>query len=396
MPGSFVILGAAQAILWTCIFLVVYVWFGYPLLLWVLTRAIGMRKAITPATDATLPPSATIVVAVHNEEAALTAKLENCLRLSYPPDRLRVIVASDGSTDGTLRIASEFARRYPNVRALAHERRVGKSVAQNGAVRLSNDDIILFSDVDTALDAHFLERIARPFADSRVGCVTGVLRWTNPDASAVAQGGDFYWRYEHFLWDMESRLGLLAWGNGACLAVRREAFTPMEAEYGEDCVVPLDVIARGYRVVFQPDAVAYDARIAAPRAELRARVRMTLRSFAGTLSRERLLNPLRFPGVAWAITSHKLLRWSVPFLLALAFVSNVLLLARGGWYPYLLGLQLLFYASAATGYVLDQKCDIRLPLISTAYAFCLMYLGVAIGVMQAIGGRRIRAYRSEG
>jgi cellulose synthase/poly-beta-1,6-N-acetylglucosamine synthase-like glycosyltransferase len=394
VPFSAVITAAAHIIVWACGLLVIYVWLGYPAVLWTLTRLFRRReRALPPAGEST--PSVTVIVAVHNEEAALPGKLENCLRLLYPRDRLRVVVASDGSTDGTLHIANEFARRHPGLRVWAQQDRVGKTVTQNVAVRLAEGEILLFSDVDTELDAHFLEHIVRPFADGKVGCVAGLLTWTNPDASAVAAGGDFYWRYEHVIWRMESRLGLLAWANGACLAVRRELFTPMEAQYGEDTVVPLDVVAQGYRVVFQPEAIASDERTVGAGAEMRARVRMTLRSFTGTLSRKHLLNPWRFPQVAWAILSHKLLRWLVPYFLVLGFVSNVLLLGRGGVYPYSLALQVIFYVSGAIGYFLDQR-DIRLRFFSIIYAFCLMNLGVAVGVAQAILGRRILAYRSEG
>jgi cellulose synthase/poly-beta-1,6-N-acetylglucosamine synthase-like glycosyltransferase len=306
-----------------------------------------------------------------------------------------VVVASDASTDRTCAIATKFSRTYPNVHLCAHGTRMGKTVAQNAAVKLSQDDIILFSDVDTKFDVGFLERITAPFADQSVGCVTGVLVWTNPTESAVAAGGDTYWRYEHFLWRLESRLGLLAWGSGACLAVRRQLFLPMEAQFGEDCVVPLDVISLGRRAVFQPEAVAYEARIANPKAEMRARIRMTLRGFTGTLSRKHLLNPWRSPRIAWAIVSHKVLRWLTPYFLLLMLASNLLLVDRSYWYRLAFGLQIAFYVSGAIGHVLDRY-RIQAPLISTIYAFCLMNLGVSVGVAQALFGRRILAYRSEG
>jgi cellulose synthase/poly-beta-1,6-N-acetylglucosamine synthase-like glycosyltransferase len=381
-------------VLWICSLLVVYVWFGYPALLWTLSHLVPDRKGTPLRVAGDSPPSVAIIVAVHNEEAALQAKIENCLELQYPQDRLRIVVASDGSTDGTVRITEELAGRYRNVHLLAQNERLGKTVAQNAAVRLSLDEIVVFSDVDTKFDGRFLERIIGPFSDRSVGCVTGALVWTNPGESAVAAGGDLYWRYEHFMWRLESRLGVLAWGSGACLAVRREAFTPMEAQYGEDCVVPLDVISRGYRMVFQPGAIARETRIANARAEMQARARMTLRSFAGTLSRKHLLNPLRFPGVAWATISHKVLRWLTPYFLVLIFVSNVFLMDHA-WYRLTLVLQIAFYVGGVAGSILERH-RIRVPLISTIYAFCLMNLAVSAGVAQAIFGRRILAYRSEG
>jgi cellulose synthase/poly-beta-1,6-N-acetylglucosamine synthase-like glycosyltransferase len=305
-----------------------------------------------------------------------------------------VIIASDGSTDGTVFVADELVKKHANVHLYARKDRVGKSVVQNAAVKLSKSDIILFSDVDAKFDDRFLERLVLPFCDQRVGCVTGALISVNPEESAVACGTDYYWRFEHFVWRLESRLGLLAWGSGPCLAVRRALFRPMEAQYGEDCIVPLDVVLLGYRVVFQPSAIVRELRIADPNAEMRARIRMTLRSFAGTLSRRRLLNPLRFPGIAWSVTSHKLLRWLTPYFLLLALVSNALLAGRS-FYRLTLALQIAFYLGALIGHVLDRR-RVRLPIVSTVYAFCVMNVGVFVGVARAISGHQIFAYRSEG
>lgn len=380
--------------LWLCLFLVLYVWIGYPALLWLLARRTNPQGDAALSRDGGSVPSVAIVVAAHNEEAVLAERLENCLALSYPQNQLEIVVASDGSTDGTVRIANEFARRHKQVRVYVEEAQRGKTAVQNAVVRQSTTDIVVFSDVDTEFDVHFLGEITRPFEDRRVGCVTGALVWTNSAESAIVAGGGRYWRYEHFMWRLESRLGLLAWASGACLAVRRELFKPMESQYGEDCIVPLDIVSLGSRVVFQPTAVAYETRIADAGAELRARIRMTLRSFAGTLSRKQLLNPLRFPAIAWAIISHKLLRWLTPYLLLLLFVSNLVLVDRP-LYRFTRSLQILFYACGAVGYVFD-RFSVRVPVLSTIYAFCLMNLGVAVGVAKAVLGHRMFAYRSEG
>lgn len=385
----------AAFVLWGCALLVVYVWAGYPGLLWALARPTrDPDRAPSPRRGSEEAPAVTIVVAVSNEEAALPAKLEDCLRASYPRNKLDVMVASDGSTDGTVRIGNEFARRDGRVDVYVQEKRMGKTAVQNAAVRRARGDVIVFSDVDTRFDVRFLERLTEPFADRRVGCVTGALVWTNPAESAVASGGDVYWHYEHFIWRLESRLGMLAWASGACLAVRREIFKPMETQYGEDCIVPLDVVALGYRVVFQPEAAAYEARITDAGAEFRARVRMTLRSFSGTVSRAQLLNPLRFPRVAWAILSHKLLRWLTPYFLLLLFAANVSLVDRP-FYRFTLGVQTGFYLIGGIGYILDRY-RVRVPVLSTIYAFCLMNVGVSVGVAKAILGHRVVAYRSEG
>lgn len=383
-----------QFVFWAAVLLGCYAWFGYPMLLWVVSRLSARKEESSPRLPVDSLPSVTAIIAVHNEEAVLLERIENCLALSYPREKLEVIVASDGSTDGTVSIAEDAAKAHGNVRVYAQKDRVGKSVVQNAAARLSKSDFVLFSDADTSFDAHFLEHLMLPFGDQRVGCVTGMLVSTNPDESAIAGGTDYYWRYEYFLWHLESRLGLLAWGSGPCLAVRRELFRPMDAQYGEDCIVPLDVVSGGHRVAFQPAAVARETRIASPKEEMRARIRMTLRSFAGTLSRRHVLNPLRFPRIAWSIISHKLLRWLTPYFLLLAFASNVLLLRRP-LYQATLAVQVVFYLGALVGHALDAR-RVRLPLISTIYAFCLMNAGVLVGVARALSGQQIYAYRSEG
>jgi cellulose synthase/poly-beta-1,6-N-acetylglucosamine synthase-like glycosyltransferase len=378
---------------WVCVGLLFYAWMMYPALLWALC---GVRRASSPVLCNSMMPPVSIIIAVHDEASVLAARLQNCLDLDYPPERLEIIVASDGSRDETVAIANAFARTHGRIRVLAWPHRAGKTAVQNAAVACSRGEIVVFSDADTRFDPHFLRRLVRGFADPRVGCASGALVWTNPDTSSITAVGTLYWRVEHLLWRWESRLGVLAWGSGACLAVRRELLAPIDARYGEDCVVPLDAVSQGRRVVFQDDAKAYEPRIANAQAEMRARARMTLRSFAGTLSHRHLLNPFRFPGIAWSVVSHKLLRWLTPYLLVTVLVCNTALVLRGCdfYRPFLAG-QLLFYLAAVTGYICD-RCRIGLPGLSTAYAFCLMNLGVLIGVAHAVLGREIISYQSDG
>jgi cellulose synthase/poly-beta-1,6-N-acetylglucosamine synthase-like glycosyltransferase len=267
-------------------------------------------------------------------------------------------------------------------------------LAQNEAIREAKNQIVVFSDADTLFVSDFLKQIAQPFADPQVGCVSGRLVWTNPGESAVAVGGSFYWRYEHFLWGLESQLGILAWSSGACMAVRRDLFKPMEPQYGEDCVVPLDVISQGYRVVFQPDAVAREKRTADPNAELRTRARMTLRSFTGTLSYKQLLNPFRYPGIAVAIMSHKILRWLTPYSLLVALVLNLLLLSHS-LFRLTFAAQLTFYLAGLIGYLAD-RWRLNIPVLSVVYSFCLTNLAMFLGVTKALLGHQVVAYRSEG
>ncbi len=391
--GMMVVKSAWAVSFWLSASLLIWTWVGYLVVLMILARARRRktRWSTNKQNNGWCCPEITVVIAVHNEESVIGRRVRNCLDLDYPANMLEIIIVSDHSTDKTNAIVTSF--NDPRIRLLS-AKGTGKSMAQNEAVDQARGDIVVFTDADTLFAADFLQRIVRPFADPQIGCTTGRLIWTNPGESAVAEGGSLYWRYEHSLWQLESQIGVLACGSGACLAVRRKLFRPIEPQYGEDCVVPLDVIIQGYKVVFQPDAIAYEEYVAEPRAELRTRVRMTLRSFTGTLSRRQLLNPFYYPAVAWAIVSHKILRWLTPYFLLAALISNVFLLSQP-FYRLTLAAQILFYLAALIGYLAD-RWHLRIPLVAAVYSFCLSNLAMLLGVTKALLGHQIVTYSSEG
>jgi hypothetical protein len=175
------------------------------------------------------------------------------------------------------------------------------------------------------------------------------------------------------------------------MAIRKKLFNPMEGEYGEDCIIPLDILLQGYRVVHEPEVVAYDKMESSIEGELATRIRMTLRNWTGTLSRKELLNPLRYPPIAWTIVSHKLLRWLTPFFLIGLFLSNIFLLSKGSIYQILFILQILFYLFALIG-LLSHKYQTEIPIISSAFSFCLANVGFLIGVFKAFKGESVAKY----
>ncbi len=303
----------------TVIFL--YTWGGYALLLWLARHMFSTRPK-----SGSFAPVVSMIVAVHNEESEIAAKLEDCLRLEYPRDRLEILVASDGSTDRTEAIVEEFASRERRI-SLLRCQRSGKSGAQNLAVQHARGEVLVFTDAGTRTRPNVLQALVSNFSDSRVGMATGVVYFGHP-GEAVLKGQGFYWSYEFFLRQAESDIGILATATGTSLAMRRELFRPMASCYGDDCILPLDVRLQGYRVVQEPAAVVYDTMPHTVESELRSRVRMTARNWTGTLSRPALLNPFRFPLTALGLFSHKLLRWLTPVLLVIVFVTNTILVRR--------------------------------------------------------------------
>jgi len=375
-------------IFWISIGIIFYTWCLYPLLLAIFSKILS--KKIHFLKPLNKWPFISIILPVHNEELAIKRKLDNLLSIDYP--NYEIIVVSDGSTDNTEKVVLEYQRSFRNVKLLSLFH-VGKSTAQNEGVKIAKGDIIVFTDVDSIFEKNVLKNIVLLFQNPQVGCVTAQVKWINPKESAITEGGNIYWKYENFLWRCEDKLGLLAWGAGTCLAVRRSIFRPIPPYYGEDCIVPLDIVEQGFLVKYQPKAVVYDFWSPDIKSEFKARVRMTLRSCAGTLSKKRLLNPLKFPKQAWAIWSHKLLRWLTPYWAFVAFITNLFAIKTSLFYLFFFIVQCLGYFIGLIGIYFTSKGR-SLLIISHIGSFLLVLCSFAIGIWQALRGQKIIAYRS--
>ena len=337
-------------------------------------------------------PSITVLLTVHNEAAVIRTRIENILHCEYPSSLLSVVVASDGSTDDTNAIIRSFRDRG----VILHESPgLGKTATQNTAIKAIVSDVIVFTDADVTFDRQFLNIIASKFQDPTVGAVDGRQLYSSQPTLDVQACQGYYWNYELRLRYLESQLGILAVVAGACFALRRSLFLPMDPAIGEDCIVPLDVVAQGFRVVHEPTARAWVRMDDDTDMTSRRRIRMTLRNWQGTWTRSELLNPFRSPGYAFALWSHKLLRWLSPVFLASATLASAVLLATQPSFITAVAFMpfaMLFALAAFGRFALHRS--IRIPGAGTAYSFVLANTAFLIGVWRAITGHQIRAYRN--
>jgi len=377
---------ALYSVLLFAVAVVIYAWVGYPLFVFAMAMLFSRKRRLVERPD---NPFVSIIVPVHNEEQKIASKLRDCIDLLYLHDRFEIIVASDGSTDRTEGIVRRFAAEDPRIHWLSSETRVGKSGVQNLAAQRSQGDLLFFTDANTAMPPGVLRTMVESLADPQVGLSTATVLFGHPQ-DAVEKGQGFYWRYELFLRSAESDLGILATGSGQALLVRRELFRPLPPCYGDDCIMPLDVRAQGYKVIQERDATVFDAMPHSIEGELRARIRMTARNWTGTLSRPKVLNPLRFPLTSLGLVSHKLLRWLTPFLLAAVFVSSSLL-ALGGQLRSFWWLQLAFYVSALVGWQLTRK-QRPAGVFGYSFSFCLANVGFLLGMVKAFRNQKIVSY----
>ena len=387
-------------VFWGALLAAGWAWVGYPALLWGYTSLRMRQDMARPRVPLTRDfpqahPTITIIVPVFNEEDVLAAKIENCLSQDYPHDLFDVIVASDGSTDKTAAIARGYADMYANVRLVESVGRLGKSGVQNLAANVSSSDILLLTDVESSLRSDALMLLALDFTQADVGCVTGKVVWRAAENLDRAKSENLYWRFEHGMWKGESWLGILACASGPCMAVRRSLFRDIDPCYGDDVVLPLDVLGQGFRNYYESRLTVVDRSWEGSSEALKARSRMTQRSMTGTLSRWRTFTPMTRPVLCVGLISHKLLRWATP-LAFLVVLASAAFLASGGQTlaRVVLALQCGGIAAAMAGY-LGQRLGLRLPVLRATYELALENLGMLIGVTRAVLGRREVAYRSE-
>lgn len=371
-----------EILFWLCVGAMAYVYVGYPLLLFAVSRVVQRRVAKAPIT-----PTVTMVIAAYNEEPAIAKKLENSLALDYPADKLDIVVASDGSSDGTNRIVREFAARFPDRVTLLDLPRGGKTVGQNRAAEVARGEILVFSDATTMYDAQAVRAMVSNYADPAVGSVGGDVRYVRDGEEASAKGRQMYWSYEASIRRWESRIFTVIGATGCIYSMRKSLYTHLDPAAISDFVQPARALLKGYRSVVEDDATCWEVAESKQMGdELRRRARVVNRGIRGVGFMREALNPFRHPFLLFQLISHRLLRWGIPFLLILAFAANACLLDRW-FYQLTFALQLAFYGAALAGLVLD-RLGIRPRGVFIPLYFCLVNLAPLLAVWSLLKGEK--------
>jgi cellulose synthase/poly-beta-1,6-N-acetylglucosamine synthase-like glycosyltransferase len=325
---------AVAIVFWVCAGLIVYAQLGYGLLLGLLAgvaRAPGAAGA--PRADDAQLPSVSLVVAAYQEEAVIAAKVENLRALDYPPEKLELIVACDGSPDATAQRAREAGADV-----VLELERGGKIKAQDAAVRRARGELVAFSDANAHWEPDALRALVAPFAqDPRVGYVCGQVRFVNEHGGTNQEG--VYWRYEMRLRALESRLRSVTGGNGAIYATRREAYVEVDPIMGHDLSFPFTMVKRGWLALYAPAARAREKMVPSIEGEFARKRRMMSHGWPIVL-RGGMLSPKGYgPLYALMILSHRVLRYATPFLHLVALGTSIALLGRGWAYAAAVAMQ---------------------------------------------------------
>jgi cellulose synthase/poly-beta-1,6-N-acetylglucosamine synthase-like glycosyltransferase len=354
---------ALVIIFWVSAAVLLYAQVGYGALLTILAP---LRRRVTPSPELDPPPAVSVIVPAYAEETVIAGRVANLRALDYPAELLEVIVACDGSVDATAERA-----RAAGADVVLELPRGGKIRAQDTAVKRARGEVVAFSDANAIWEPDALRRLVSPFANPRVGYVCGDVRFLSE--SGTNQEG-VYWRYEMALRAMESRLRSVTGGNGAIYATRKESYVIVDPIMGHDLSFPFNMVKRGWLAVYEPAARASEKMVPTIEGEFARKRRMMSHTWPIVL-RGGMLSPRGYdPLYALMIVSHRVLRYSTPFLHLLVLVTSIALIAHGWVYAAAVAIQAAILLAALAAGVVPAR-----PLLIARY-YVLTTASLAAGL----------------
>lgn len=371
-----------EILFWISLFIVFYTYIGYGIVLYILVKIKEtFRKPVhypMPADEEL--PEVTLFIAAYNEEDVVDEKMQNCLALDYPADKLQIFWVTDGSNDHT----NERLSHWPRATVLHQPERQGKTAALNRGMKFVTTPLVVFTDANTHLNREALREIVHAFVNPKVGCVAGEKRIAMQSKDNAASGGEgIYWKYESTLKALDSRLYSAVGAAGELFAVRSELFEDMRVDtLLDDFILSLRIVMRGYTIAYCATAYATESGSADMREEEKRKVRIAAGGLQSVRRLRALLNPFRYGVFSFQYISHRVLRWSLtPVLLFLLLPLNAILIFttdRPLLYAVIWLLQTLFYLMASLGYYLSTK-HIKNKILFVPYYFLFMNINVIRG-----------------
>lgn len=367
---------------WFCLFLVFYTYLGYGMILWLLVK---IKEVLRPSRRLQLPetlPEVTLFITAYNEEDIVEAKMENCLSLDYPKDKLKVVWVTDGSTDHT----NQKLSIYSDVTVHFDPKRRGKTAAINRGMAFVKSPIVIFTDANTFINKAAVKEIVKEFSNPRTGCVAGEKRIVVKEKDTASSGGEgAYWRYESSLKDLDSRFYSAVGAAGELFAIRTSLFEELPNDtLLDDFMLSMRIAAKGYRIAYCKEAYAMETASLNMEQEEKRKVRIAAGGLQSVSRLWSLMNLFRYGWLSFQYVSHRVLRWTItPFALFLLIPLNFVLIilnASPAWLYLLLGAgQVLFYLMGIIGWYLAHR-EVKNKILFIPYYFLFMNLNVFKGM----------------
>ncbi len=383
-----------EIIFWISGLTILYTYCGYGIVLLILLKIrnlFGKQKEIGEIEFDELP-EVCLIIAAYNERDYVDQKIKNSQALEYPSEKLTIVWVNDGSDDGT----PDLVANYPGVILLHNPKRSGKIEGMNRGVQFSKAPILLFSDANTMLSPNSLLAVIRHFQDPTVGCVAGEKQFYKDKNQAVAAVGEgFYWSVESWLKRLDYQFYSTIGATGELFAIRRELFHPVESDtLLDDFIISMRTTEQGFRVAYEPTAIASEHSSSNVKEELKRKVRIAAGCYQSMFRLKKILNPFFNVKLFFQYFSHKVLRWTfAPLALFTLLLSNILILSgleapqSLSFYSLMLFMQVFFYILALFG-LLTQSRPIRIKYIYIPFYFTAMNYAMFKGFFRFLKGKQ--------
>jgi cellulose synthase/poly-beta-1,6-N-acetylglucosamine synthase-like glycosyltransferase len=378
---------------WICLFLIFYTFLGYGVLLYLIIRVKRLFKSPFIFHANAPLPSVTLLIAAFNEEDLIKEKVENCLALDYPKEKIQIIFITDGSSDRT----PEFIEAFKDIELLHENVRAGKMAAIKRAIPYIKGEITVFTDANTFLNTLAIKELVKHYQNPKVGAVAGEKRiMVDQVADASAAGEGFYWKYESALkkWDYElySNVGAA----GELFSIRTNLYQPVESDtIIDDHMIAMRIAEKGYLIAYEPAAYAMETASADSKEELKRKVRIAAGGIQSILRLKKSANPFYNPILTFQYISHRVLRWAItPWLMLLVLLLNTIICIQNPhlWiYQIILLGQIIFYTASILGYLLESK-KIKVKVLFIPFYFSMMNYAAMAGAIRYFKGKQSAAW----
>ena len=372
-----------KILFWICLVICIYTYVGYGVLLYLLVllkRMVkGKPKQMELPEDSQLPDVAFMVCA-YNEQDVVEMKMQNIHELDYPKDKLHVVWVTDGSSDNT----NEYLKAYPEVEVIYSPERRGKTAALNHGLSMVTSDITVMTDANTMVNREAIREIVRCMQDPKVACVAGEKRvMSRHEGEIAAEGEGLYWKYESALKRLDSELYSAMGAAGELNAIRTHLYERMpETALLDDFIMSMRMVEQGYKIAYTSEAYAMEYGSANLEEESKRKRRIAAGGLQSSWWLRSMMNPFKNIMVAFQFVSHRVLRWSITPIALMALIPlnvTLVMMKAGTVYTIIWILQILFYLTAFSGYLLEQHGH-KNKLLYVPYYFLFMNINVFRGM----------------
>lgn len=373
-----------NVVFWSCVIVVIYTYIGYALLIYLLAKYFPYQSEQSPLIEAVQQwPALTLCIAAYNEADIIAMKMDNCLQLDYPADKLTILWVTDGSTDES----NLLLNAYPQVKTIFQPERGGKTAAINHAMAVIDTDFVVFTDANCLLSIGALKLIAKQFNDTTVGCVSGEKRVAYEEEDTLSSKGEgFYWKYESLLKKWDNIYYSAVGAAGELFAIRSSLYKPLPTHILlDDFMISMQIAREGYRIAYLPEAYAVERGSLNIEEEGKRKVRIAAGGWQSVGLLSDLLNVFTYGRLSFQYISHRVLRWTItPFALFLLIPLNFVLIftqeEHSFFYVFIFFLQVIFYVLAAIGY--RKRNEEHVPkLFFVPFYFVFMNINVFEGLI---------------